>query len=193
MIQPLIDKTNLSRPFIFLDRDGTLIVERNYLSDPAQVELLPNVSAGLRAMREMGFGLIVVTNQAGIGRGYYMLQDMHACNARMIALLASESVKLDGIYFCPHAPDAGCNCRKPLPGMALAAARDHAIAFKQSIVIGDKECDIDLGKSIGARTILVRTGYGAREEAANICTPDEVADDLLDAARILSTWIQHEH
>jgi histidinol-phosphate phosphatase family protein len=191
---PSPDSTrNPARPFIFLDRDGTLIVERNYLSDPAQVELLPQVPEGLRALREMGYGLVVVTNQAGVGRGYYTLDAMHACNQRMRNLLAEHGLTLDGIYFCPHAPDAGCDCRKPLPGMALAAARDHAIELARSIVIGDKACDIDLGKAIGARTMLVRTGYGACEEAAGTCSPDDVANDLMDAARIISTKIQHDH
>jgi D,D-heptose 1,7-bisphosphate phosphatase len=175
-----------ARPFAFLDRDGTLIVEKNYLSDPAQVELLPNAAEGLRVLRELGYGLIVVTNQAGVGRGYYTLDAMHACNQRLRDLLAAQCVTLDGIYFCPHAPDAGCDCRKPLPGMAHAATRDHKIDLAQSIVIGDKACDIDLGKAIGARTILVRTGYGAREAAAGICAPDDVTDDLLDAAHTLS-------
>lgn len=179
--------------FVFLDRDGTLIEEKNYLSDPAQVTLLPNAAAGLRAMRNMGYGLIVITNQAGIGRGYYSEQDMRACNDRMFALLADEGVTLDAIYFCPHIPDAGCACRKPKPGMAHLAAREHNIALDQSIVIGDKACDIDLGKAIGATTILVRTGYGAREEAESTCAPDFVVDDLLDASRILKTHLQHEH
>lgn len=182
-----------ARPFVFLDRDGTLIVERNYLSDPAHVMLLPGVAEALRLFRDAGFGLAVVTNQAGVGRGYYTPDDMHVCNQRMIELLAAQGATLDGIYFCPHAPDAGCNCRKPLPGMALAAARDFAIDFHRSIVIGDKACDIDLGKAIGATTILVRTGYGAREEAAHTCTPDFVVDDLIGAVRLIEKQIQHDH
>ena len=178
--------------FVFLDRDGTLIEEKNYLSDPAQVALLPNATAGLRVLRNMGYGLIVVTNQAGIGRGFYTEQDMLACNDRMIALLAEEGVALDAIYFCPHAPDAGCACRKPNPGIAHRAAREHNIALDRSVVIGDKACDINLGKAIGATTMLVRTGYGACEEARSICAPDFVVDDLLGASHILKTRVQHE-
>ena len=168
---------------IFVDRDGTLIEEKHHLHDPAQVVLLPNTIAGLQLLQQRGCGLVVVTNQAGIGRGYYTEDDMHACNHRMCELLEIGGVTLDGIYFCPHAPHQACACRKPKPGMALQAAQELGIELAGSWVIGDKALDVNLATAIGGRGILVRTGYGLDEQTA--CSPHAIADDVLDAARII--------
>lgn len=178
------------RRYVILDRDGTLIEERNYLSDPAGVVLLPQALEGLRAFGEMGFGLVVVTNQAGIGRGYFSATDLQRVNDRLRALLRAGGVDWDEIYHCPHAPDAGCECRKPKPGLALRAARELGFDLRQAVVIGDKACDLELGHAINARTILVRTGYGAElaadsSELARL-HPDAVVADLSEAA----AWVQ---
>jgi D-glycero-D-manno-heptose 1,7-bisphosphate phosphatase len=167
-----------ARPFILLDRDGTLNVERDYLSDPDQLELLPGVPAALRRLRDLGFGLVVVTNQSGIGRGYFTSGTVDLIHDRLRCLLAAEGASLDGIYVCPHGPDDGCDCRKPLPGMVRQAAADWGFDPKASIVIGDKDADIDLGRSVGARSILVRTGWGRDTERAGRCRPDAIVDDL---------------
>jgi D-glycero-D-manno-heptose 1,7-bisphosphate phosphatase len=170
------------RRFVLLDRDGTITVERNYLSDPDQVELLPQVGAGLRRMTQTGLGLIVVTNQSGIARGFFDEQRLEEIHARMNQLLNAEGVQLDGIYFCPHTPEGDCECRKPRPGMVQRAAADFGFDPKQCFVIGDKPCDIDLGHAVGATTLLVRTGYGAEVESAGQSTAHEIVDDLLAAA-----------
>src|SRR6185436_3901689 len=141
-----------------LDRDGTINVEREYLSDPAGVELLPNAIAGLRRLRAQGFGLIVISNQAGVGRGYFTMADVNAVNARLAALLSEAGVTLDGIYVCPHKPDDGCACRKPAPGLIQQAAREHGFDPRDCVMIGDKAIDIETGRQVGARTVLVRTG-----------------------------------
>jgi D-glycero-D-manno-heptose 1,7-bisphosphate phosphatase len=170
------------RRFVLLDRDGTITVERNYLSDPDEVELLPQVGAGLRRLAQNGLGLIVVTNQSGIARGYFNEQRLGEIHRRMNQLLAAEGVRLDAIYFCPHSPEENCGCRKPKPGMVEQAAREFGFDPRQTFVIGDKPCDIDLGHAVGATTLLVRTGYGAQIEAAGESTAHDVVDDLLAAA-----------
>lgn len=172
--------------FVLLDRDGTIIHDSHYLSDPDGVELLPGAALGLRKLRESGFGLLVVTNQSGIGRGYFTQEDMHAVHARLEEILRAQGVVLDGFLFCPHAPpkpgETGCDCRKPLPGMGNQAMRHYGMVPEQSFMVGDKACDVDFGRNCGLRTVLVRTGYGAKQEADNACAPDYVADDLGQAA-----------
>lgn len=148
--------------FVVLDRDGTIIVEEFYLSDPAKVALCPNAGEGLRRMSQLGWGLIVVSNQSGVGRGYYDEAAVGRVNERMSELLAKYDVKLDGIYFCPHSPEANCECRKPKPGLLLKAAAELGFEPRASVVIGDKACDLELGHAVGAETILVQTGYGAK-------------------------------
>lgn len=171
--------------YILLDRDGTIIADKHYLSDPQEVELLPNASEGLSIMQQSGYGLIVVTNQSGIGRGYYAESDMQAVNKRMKELLAAHGIKFKAIYHCPHSPDDACNCRKPAPGMFDKATQDFGLNPEECYVIGDKKCDIDLGMDKNARTILVRTGKGSKAEPDCIGKATYIADDLLDAAKYI--------
>lgn len=175
----------MSRRFAVLDRDGTIIHERNYLSDPAQVELLPGATQGLRRLAELGYGLVVVTNQSGVGRKYFDIATVDAVHGRLRELLAAEGVRLDAIYVCPHTPADECECRKPRPGLLHQAAKELGFAPADCIVIGDKACDVDLGRAVGARTFLVRTGYGAKEEAAGTAA-DYVVDDLAAVAVMLA-------
>jgi len=173
------------RRFVVLDRDGTINIEREYLSSPDQVELLPRACEGLRAMCDLGLGLIVVTNQSAVGRGYFDMARLDEIHRHLRELLARHGVELNGIYVCPHRPDDGCDCRKPLPGLLLRAAAELGFCPGDCFVVGDKPCDIDLGKTVGATTILVRTGYGAEYEAAGTVEPDFIADDLLAAAELI--------
>jgi D-glycero-D-manno-heptose 1,7-bisphosphate phosphatase len=169
---------------VILDRDGTLIQEKNYLHDPKDVELLPGVPEGLALLHRHGCRLIVATNQSGVGRGLYSLEDMHAVNARMQALLAEKGIELDAVYYCPHAPEEQCRCRKPAPGMLERAVREQGVSLADSFVIGDKEADILLGRRAGMQAILVRSGYGKETEKRAIQAA-YVADTLHDAAQ----WI----
>ncbi|WP_320172600.1 D-glycero-beta-D-manno-heptose 1,7-bisphosphate 7-phosphatase [Maridesulfovibrio sp.] len=171
--------------YVLLDRDGTIIVDTHYLSDPEKVEMLPNAFEGLKKLYDAGFGLIVVTNQSGIGRGYYQESDMHAVNARMEKLLAERGIELSAIFFCPHAPDRECGCRKPAPGMFDQAVERFGMNPQECYVIGDKICDIELGRARNAKSILVRTGKGAAEESKCADLATYVADDLLDAAKYI--------
>lgn len=170
---------------MLLDRDGTINVEKEYLRSVEGLELLPNTAAGLRAMRELGLGLVVLTNQSGIGRGYFSAETVAGIHGALAGLLAAGGVSLDGIYVCPHGPEEGCACRKPAPGLAEQAARELGFRLADSFVIGDKAADIEMGRRVGATTILVRTGYGREVEASGGAGQDCVADDLVDAARII--------
>lgn len=172
--------------FVILDRDGTIIIERNYLSDHSQVELIPNAAIGLKKLRELGLGLLVVTNQAGVGRGYFRLDDLKLIHKRMIDLLFIEGVTLDGIYFCPHIPEDNCNCRKPKLGLIKKAVKEHNFDPKKCFVIGDKALDIEFGKAMKATTFLVRTGYGAEVEKEKKINPDFIVDSLKDVNDIIT-------
>jgi D-glycero-D-manno-heptose 1,7-bisphosphate phosphatase len=168
-----------------LDRDGTIIADKDYLCDPAGVELLPGAARGLRRLSRAGLGLVVISNQSGVGRGMFRREDVERVNARMEALLAEQGVELDGIYYCPHAPGAGCRCRKPATGLVERAARDLGFNPAEGFVLGDYASDLELGRRLGARTILLRTGYGRETEESSGGLANLVADDLNAAA----TWI----
>jgi len=173
------------RVFVVLDRDGTMNVECQYLSDPNQVELLPGVTDGLRQLHEMGLGLVVITNQSAIGRGFFDEARLGLIHQRLRELLEAEGVYLDGIYFCPHMPEDDCPCRKPRPGLLKLAAQELNFDPQACFVIGDKVCDIELGHRVGATTFLVQTGYGAQVAAKNAVMPDYVVDDVRDAAQVI--------
>ena len=176
------------RRYVLLDRDGTLIAERNYLARVEDVELLPNTVAGLKRLAQLGLGLAVVTNQSGIARGYFGWPEVHAIHEHLTRLFADNGVSLTNFYVCPHGGDSTCECRKPEPGLARAAAKELNFDPATAFVIGDKPCDIDLGKRIGATTILVRTGYG--EQHAPATSADHVAADLLEAAEVIATILK---
>jgi D-glycero-D-manno-heptose 1,7-bisphosphate phosphatase len=173
----------LARPrFITLDRDGTLLVKHEYLSHPDQVALLPRVGGGLRKLRALGCGLVVITNQSGIGRGLFDRARVDEIHGRMAALLADEGVRLDGIYVCPHLPDEGCACRKPRTGLLEQAGRELSFDPRLGFVVGDNECDVELGRAVGAITFLVRSGHGQSVLAKGRVSPDYAVEDVAEAA-----------
>lgn len=174
---------------VLVDRDGTLIVEKNYLAAPDEIELIPGTAEGIKLLRSLDFKVVIVTNQSGIGRGYFNLQTLEEIHARLLFLLREEGAEIDGIYFCPHTPEANCRCRKPLTELAEKAARDFNADLKEAFVIGDNLGDINLGKNTGAKTILVRTGYGKKVEAENTAQADYIADNFLAAAEAVSRAI----
>ena len=173
------------RPAVFLARDGTLIVEEGYLSDPDGVLLLPGVARALRQLQDAGLPLVVISNQAGVGRGKYPLEHVHATMARLRTLLRLEGVELDAVRFCPHAPEAGCRCRKPGTLLLEEAAEDLRLSLASSVMAGDKRLDVDAGRAAGGMGVLLRTGYGREEESLAGPAPDRVFDDLPAAA----AWI----
>jgi D-glycero-D-manno-heptose 1,7-bisphosphate phosphatase len=143
---------------VFLDRDGTVIVDRGYLSDPAGVALLPGVAESLAHLLSVGFKLVFISNQSGIGRGLVTPEESEAVHQRTLDVLAAEGISVLGSYICPHAPWDRCPCRKPLPLLLERAAEDHEIDFRQSFMIGDKKTDVDVGRAAGCRTILYAAG-----------------------------------
>jgi histidinol-phosphate phosphatase family protein len=169
-------------PPVFLDRDGTLIVEKDYLSDPDEVQIEEGVVEGLAMLRGRGHPLIVLTNQSGVGRGLFKESDAQRVNARVAEMLQRRGIEIMAWYFCPHAPESRCSCRKPLPGMAVAASRDWNLGLPGSYVVGDRKTDLELADAIGATGILVTTGYGRQfvDWARDHARP--VFDDLRGAA-----------
>lgn len=181
-------RTRSRRRAVFLDRDGTLVVERGYVGRPDDVELLPHAPEGLRQLAAAGFALVVVSNQSGVARGLYSLESAYATMAALRVLLRRHGVELDAIYFCPHHPDEGCACRKPGVALLEQAADNLALALRESVMVGDKLTDVATGHGARASSVLVRTGYGREEEqrlSSLKCPPDRVCDDLLE----VSCWL----
>ena len=165
---------------IFLDRDDTLIVDQNYLKDPNLVILEPDAVNGLRLLSQAGYKLVMITNQSGIGRGYFTVEDLNAVHARLAELLQAEGVKLDGIYYCPHAPSEDCYCRKPRTGMLEQADRDFHFDHSSAAMIGDGKGDIGMAKAFGIKAIQVTYGKKTPLEGA-----DFVCNTILDAANFI--------
>ena len=174
------------KPAVFIDRDGTLIRERDYLADPSGVELVPGAAGALARLRDAGFALVVVTNQSGIARGYYTLDDYKAVAARFDQVLEEAGVSIDMTRYCEHHPDVSgpCECRKPGTGMYLDAAGGLGLDPERSYYVGDKVADVLPALTLGGRGILVRTGYGSEQEGS---APDAVAvvDDFGAAAELI--------
>jgi D-glycero-D-manno-heptose 1,7-bisphosphate phosphatase len=159
------------------------------LNHVSRFRILPRVAKSIRRLNKAGLPVIVVTNQSGVGRGYFPESLVHSVHELMTQQLAAAGAHLDAIYYCPHGSAEGCDCRKPNTGMLQRAACEHAIDLPQSIVVGDRHGDIELARRAGARSILVRTGYGEGEYLWNVAKweiqPDFVAADLADAVH----WI----
>jgi D-glycero-D-manno-heptose 1,7-bisphosphate phosphatase len=171
------------RPAVFLDRDGTIIVDRHYLASPEQVELLPGAARALGRFQQAGYVLVVITNQSGIARGLFGEPAYRAVQARLEQVLAARGVTLNGAWFCPHHPDftGPCECRKPGLRLFREAAETLAIDLPRSVFVGDRLHDVQPAKAFGGTAILVKTGYGAAE-AGRAESGIAVVDDLRAAA-----------
>lgn len=176
---------------LFLDRDGVIIEEVHYLSDLAQIRLIPGVPEAIARVNALGWPVVVTTNQAGVARGFFPESQVAVVHQHIDELLGNHGARIDAWYYCPHHPDEGigtfkmdCACRKPNPGMLHQAARDLVLSLAHGWMIGDKLTDLEAGSRAGCRTILVRTGYGALEEKrldAHRVNCAGVADALPDA------------
>ncbi len=176
------------RRAVFLDRDGTLLVDRGYTHRPSDMRFLRHVKGGLKALQAGGFDLVLITNQSGVDRGFFTSAQMEEFHRTLAARLAKSEVSLRGVYVCPHHPDAGCPCRKPGTALFEQAVRDLGLDPSASFAVGDRAHDAIAGRKVGCRTVLLRKSYLKRElgelERAGI-DPDFIAADFLDAAR----WI----
>jgi D-glycero-D-manno-heptose 1,7-bisphosphate phosphatase len=173
------------RKAVFLDRDGTINEECDYLFRSEDCRFIPGAAEAIRRLNAAGFQVIVVTNQSGVARGFYGVDDIVSLHAWITEQLAAAGARIDAWYYCPHHPEYGgdndCNCRKPFPGMLLQAAAEHGIDLASSWMVGDKVADIEAGIAAGCRPLLVRTGYGARHET-KVSSDVVVVDALPDAA-----------
>ena len=167
---------------VFLDRDGVIVRDPpHYAHRLDQLKLIPGSASAIRLLNEYDFKVIVVSNQSGIGRGYYTEEDVISFNHVMNIMLEKEGAWIDDIYYCPHHPDTNCRCRKPGIGMLKRAEKKWTINLMQSFMIGDKQSDIEAGKRAGCKTILVETGHGAEELKNNKIECDFIAKDLFNA------------
>ena len=175
---------------VFLDRDGTINIEKEYLYQAKDFEFIPGVPEAIRLLNQAGIMVVVVTNQSGVARGYYTEEDVENLHRHIASELEDSGAHVDAWLYCPHHPTGRgsyalpCDCRKPLPGMLAEAARRYDIDLENSTMVGDKLADIEAGLAAGCRTILVRTGYGADEEQY-VAPRTVVCDDLLSAVKYL--------
>src|SRR6266567_3802447 len=167
-------------PAVFIDRDGTIMEDCVYCSDPKNVKIFPGVPEALQRLKSNGFKLIIITNQSGIGRGFFTIEQYRAVEAEVLRQLGDGLI--DATYFCPDVPGQHSSCRKPAPGMILQAIREHQIDLSRSFFIGDKEIDAECGRNAGVRTIRVQTGF-QRDTTGSIA--DWVAEDLAAATDII--------
>lgn len=177
---------------VFLDKDGTLVVDVPYNVALDRIQLAPGVAEGLLALSEAGYRLIVVSNQSGIARGYFDEAALEAANERLRMVLANAGVDIDSFHLCPHHPDGSvpeftgvCDCRKPEPGLLIRAARERGIDLARSWMVGDILDDVEAGKSAGCRTILVDNGNETEWRRGPNRDPDHVVRDLAEAARVI--------
>jgi len=171
------------QPAVFLDRDGTLIEDVDYLSRVEDLRVFPFTADALKLLKDNGFLLIVVTNQSGIGRGVFNEASMNGIHQ---AIQEQVGGMIDAFYFCPHLPSDSCDCRKPNIGMIKAALADFEIDLENSWVVGDKQIDVELGKQSKVRTALVLTGYGRQHQESLEEPPDAIVSNLGEAAAIIS-------
>ncbi len=172
------------QPAIFLDRDGTINRDIGYLSEPDQFEFLPNALPGLKRFQDLGYRLVIVTNQAGIGLGYFTKEDFYRVNKKMLAAVSQAGILIDKIYFCPHSKAENCPCRKPEIGLIQRAQEELNLDLSHSYFIGDSEIDIQAGARAGIKTILIQNETGL-DPATMIPKPDFVVKDLLEAAAVV--------
>ena len=168
-------ESGLPKRLALIDRDGTIIVDKVYLRDPDGIEFTPGAVEGLRLLRDAGFALVLITNQSGIARGYFDVAALGRIHERLQSMLAAEGLRLEAIYFCPHGPDDGCDCRKPAPGMVTTAMRDLGFRPEEVVLVGDS--DADMGAAAAAGVKGVRVAAGARSASIG------AAPDFLEAAR----------
>jgi histidinol-phosphate phosphatase family protein len=181
-------------PGLLLDRDGVINEECEYLHDPKDLVVIAGVAETIASINRRGLPVAVVTNQAGIGRGMYGVEAYRAVNQAIETVLSRAGAHIDGWYFCPHLPAAGCPCRKPRPGMLIAAASDLHLDLGRSVLVGDKVSDLEAARAAGCRSVLVRTGYGREAESALMVEKrtnlvDYVCDSLAAALPFLEEVI----
>jgi len=195
----------LGNKAVFLDRDGVICEDVEYMEYPYQIKLIQGVTKAIRSLNKNGFKIVIVSNQSGVARGYFTEEDVKRVNLKMISKLG-DGCRIDAIYFCPHHPEIGverykkdCDCRKPKPGMLKSAAKDLDIDLKRSFMVGDKMDDVYAGHRAGCETILLLTGQGQDEveyfktdntDMEKSIKPNNIASDLFEAVSIILKKVQ---
>jgi D-glycero-D-manno-heptose 1,7-bisphosphate phosphatase len=178
-------ETQLLRRAVFLDRDGTICEEMGYVNHIDRLQVFPYAAAAIRQLNEAEIPVVVITNQSGIARDIFPESLVHQVHKKMISQLAAGGAWIDAIYFCPHKTEDACECRKPNPGLLERAAREHGLDLANSWVVGDRYADLEMAHAVGARSILVMTGYGRGEYELHRekwpRQPDVLAENLTDA------------
>ena len=186
----------MTRPAVFLDRDGTINEEMGYINHMSRFRLLPEAAPAIRRLNEAGLPVVVITNQSGAARGYFPPSMVEEVHTRMQELLAREGARVDAIYTCLHAPDAGCPCRKPQPGLVLQAAKELGLDLHRSFLVGDRYMDMQTAANAGVQGILVLTGYGLGEHeqfhTSSPVTPVHVAMNLIEAGEYIVKTMKTE-
>jgi D-glycero-D-manno-heptose 1,7-bisphosphate phosphatase len=174
---------------VILDRDGTVVIDRHYLSDPDGLMFLPGAAEGLRSMYSQGCRLVVITNQSGVGRGMFSIETLERMNVRLREMVRQSGARLERIYYCPHRPEDACLCRKPGTGLMTEAAGELGFDPRQAVVIGDKPTDVEFGRNSGATTLLIASD----PSSARACSAraDHVVRDLREAAGIVGGLSEH--
>jgi D-glycero-D-manno-heptose 1,7-bisphosphate phosphatase len=182
----------MATPAVFLDRDGTINVEKNYLYRIEDWEWIPGAIDAIKLINQMGFLAVVVTNQSGVARGYYSEDDIKALHSRVDKLLATHGAKIDAYYYCPHHPDYGgrvnCICRKPSSGMLLQAQKDLDIDLQHAFLIGDRSSDIEAAIKVGVKPVIVKTGYGFIESKFSEASV-EIKEDIFSAIKYIKSYL----
>jgi D-glycero-D-manno-heptose 1,7-bisphosphate phosphatase len=182
---------------VFVDRDGTINVDVDFLSSPSQLQLIPRSAEAIKELNDLNVPVIVITNQSGIARGLYSEEDLHRVHEAMDGMLKHHGATIAAYYYCPHHPNEGiapyvkdCECRKPKPGMLFEAKEKFGFDLQRSFVVGDKVIDAQVGKSVGAVAIQVSTGYGVTEKEQCADIRDYYAVDLYDAVQFIKTKLK---
>lgn len=184
------------RPAVFLDRDGTINEQMGYINHICRFQLLPGAATAIKKLNDANIPVVVVSNQSGLARGYFPEELLVSVHDKMAGLLAEKGAHVDGIYYCPHHPEAkeerfrkACSCRKPKPGLVLQAAEEMQLDPRRSFVVGDRWSDIKTAANCGAQSILVRTGYGRGDEQyigpSQVIQPDHKVEDLQEAVDVI--------
>jgi histidinol-phosphate phosphatase family protein len=181
---------DINKIAVFLDRDGTICKDVHYMSSPDQLELLPGVVEGISLLNSLGLKVIIVTNQSGIARGYFTEEALNEIHQKMLKMLSERGARIDGIYYCPHHPSEGCECRKPKIGLLLKAAQDFKLDLKNCFMIGDKCIDVQAGRNAGCTTILIPS---TETEKEIIPQPDYIAANFYEAAKIIERLLKESN
>jgi len=177
---------------VFIDRDETINRDVPYCRRTEDFELLPTVGTGIRLLNQGGFKVVVITNQSGVGRGYFTEEMLEKIHRKMADELAKYGASIDAIYYCPHRPDENCECRKPKPKLAYQAIEDLHIDAQQSYVIGDRLMDVELAGNIGSKSVMIPTEFGRHELKEYNVSPHYIASDFESAARWIIQQFEHD-